>query len=438
MARRKRKRLPQSGPGVRTYVIAIPALAASLLFGVGTWATNSRLSGAVVAPGAVVIENSSKKIQHLTGGIVRRIAVTEGARVHAGDILISLDATLSNANLAIIEQNLARLYIQRARLHAEQDGTGSFTIPDAVAKFCDINADALFQDEKRLFASRREAQEGMKAQLLSRRQQLAEQISGLEVELQSFGKALALLKEDRSSAEALLSKGLMTRPRLLALQQSEADLEGQIGEKTADKAAAQAKISETNLQVLQLEQDQRKDVSEQISKSNADIAEYEQKRLATIDQIDHLDIRSPVDGTVSQLTIHSVNEVVAPGQVIMVVVPTNRQLTVETQILPSSIDQIHLGQSAKVRFTAFSQTTTPAIEGTVTRIAPDVVKDDKTGKTYYPVMIGQNISADGDLAGLALYPGMPAEVFIESEDRSVISYLMKPLTDQMQRAMREE
>jgi membrane fusion protein len=151
-----------------------------------------------------------------------------------------------------------------------------------------------------------------------------------------------------------------------------------------------------------------------------------------------LDIRSPVDGTVSQLTIHSVNEVVAPGQVIMVVVPTNRQLTVETQILPSSIDQIHLGQSAKVRFTAFSQTTTPAIEGTVTRIAPDVVKDDKTGKTYYPVMIGQNISADGDLAGLALYPGMPAEVFIESENRSVISYLMKPLTDQMQRAMREE
>ncbi len=423
------------------HITAVTALGIALVFGVGGWAMTTELSSAIVASGTVVVENNVKKIQHLTGGIVEDVLVKEGDAVKAGQILIKLDGTTVRANLSIVQNTLAQLYARRARLLAEQLGSEDFTIPEDLSQLISGTStpgEVLEQSERKLFISRKNALVGMKSQLASRKSQLVDETKGLTVQLTGIEDALKLIGEELAGLDKLYGKGLVSMQRLTELKRDRAQLEGDRGARIASRAQAAGKSSEIDLQILQLDEDRRTENATELTDVEGKIAEYEDRRVAAMDQLKRIDIRAPLDGRIYQLAVHSVNGVINPGEVLMLVVPGSDGLTVEAKIATHDIDQIRVGQSVEVRFSAFNQRTTPIVEAEVVTVAPDLVTDQRTGMTYYPLRIKPKAESLKGLKGLTLYPGMPAEVFIKIADRTVISYLAKPLTEQIQHTFRED
>jgi membrane fusion protein len=423
------------------HITAVTILGIALVVGVGGWAMTTELSSAIVASGTVVVENNVKKIQHLTGGIVEEVLVREGDTVKAGQILIKLDGTTVRANLSIVQNTLAQLYARRARLLAEQLGSEDFRIPENLNELTSGTStpgSVLEQSERKLFVSRKSALVGMKSQLASRKDQLVDETKGLTVQLAAIEDALKLIGEELTGLDKLYGKGLVSMQRLTELKRDRAQLEGDRGARLAARAQAAGKSSEIDLQILQLDEDRRTEIAKELTDVEGKIAEYEDRRIAAMDQLKRIDIRAPLDGRIYQLAVHTVNGVINPGEVLMLVVPGADGLTVEAKIATHDIDQIRLGQPVEVRFSAFNQRTTPIVEAEVVTIAPDLVTDQRTGMTYYPLRIKPKTESLAGLKGLTLYPGMPAEVFIKIADRTVISYLAKPLTEQIQHTFRED
>ncbi|MBP2234284.1 membrane fusion protein [Sinorhizobium kostiense] len=433
------KQEPSARRSLGRHMMGVSVLALALVAGVGGWAATTELSSAIVAGGVVVVDDNVKKVQHLTGGIVGELKVKEGDRVEAGQVLIRLDGTTVRANLAIVESTLAQLYARRARLQAERIGAPALEIDENLASFVSGTAAAkLIDGEKKLFANRRSALTGMKSQLASRKAQLADEIEGLTVQLKAIKDALTLIDQELAGVNSLYGRGLVPMQRLTTLKRQRAELEGDRGRHIAARAQARGKSSEIDLQILQLDEDRRSEVSKELTDVEAKIAEYEERRTATTDQLRRLDITAPLSGRVYQLAIHTVNGVINPGETLMLVVPEADDLTVEARVAPHDIDQIHVGQPVEIRFSAFNQRTTPEVEAEVVTVAPDLVTDERSGTSYYPLRIRPKPESLAKLTGLSLYPGMPAEVFIKIADRTVISYLAKPLTDQMRHAFRED
>lgn len=423
------------------HITAVTVLGIALVFGVGGWAMTTELSSAIVASGTVVVENNVKKIQHLTGGIVQEVLVKEGDAVKAGQILIKLDGTTVRANLSIVQNTLAQLYARRARLLAEQLGSDDFTIPEDLSQLisgASTPGAVLEESERKLFVSRKNALVGMKSQLASRKDQLSDETKGLTVQLAAIEDALKLIGEELAGLDKLYGKGLVSMQRLTELKRDRAQLEGDRGARLAARAQAAGKSSEIDLQILQLDEDRRTENAKELTDVEGKIAEYEDRRVAAMDQLKRIDIRAPLDGRIYQLAVHSVNGVINPGEVLMLVVPGSDGLTVEAKIATHDIDQIRVGQPVEVRFSAFNQRTTPIVDAEVVTVAPDLVTDQRTGMTYYPLRIKPKPESLKGLKGLTLYPGMPAEVFIKIADRTVISYLAKPLTEQIQHTFRED
>ncbi|WP_275791192.1 HlyD family type I secretion periplasmic adaptor subunit [Pararhizobium gei] len=423
------------------HVAAVSVLALALVFGIGGWAMTTELSSAIVAGGTVVVENNVKKIQHLTGGIVGEVLVKEGDSVSAGQVLIRLDGTTVRANLSIVQNTLAQLYARRARLLAEQTGAETFVIPEdlgALTSGSSTPGTLLEKSERKLFVSRKAGLTGMKSQLASRKGQLADETKGLTVQLEAIEDALTLIGEELAGLDKLYGQGLVSMQRLTELKRNRAQLEGERGARIASRAQAAGKSSEIDLQILQLDEDRRTEIAKELTDVEGKIAEYEDRRIAAQDQLKRLDITSPLDGRVYQLAVHTVNGVINAGEVLMLVVPGADGLTVEAKIATHDIDQVRLGQPVEVRFSAFNQRTTPIVEAEVATIAPDIVTDQRTGMTYYLLRIKPMPDSLAQLTGLSLYPGMPAEVFIKIADRTVISYLAKPLTEQLQHTFRED
>ncbi|HXV31487.1 MAG TPA: HlyD family type I secretion periplasmic adaptor subunit, partial [Sinorhizobium sp.] len=299
-------------------------------------------------------------------------------------------------------------------------------------------ATKLMDGEQKLFASRRAALLGMKGQLASRKAQLADEIEGLTVQLKAIEEALKLIAEELAGVDSLYGKGLVPMQRVTTLKRQRAELEGERGRHIASRAQARGKSSEIDLQILQLDEDRRTEVSKELTDVEAKIAEYEERRTAATDQLRRLDITAPLPGRIYQLAVHTVNGVVNAGETLMLVVPEADDLTVEARVATHDIDQIRIGQPVEIRFSAFNQRTTPEVEAEVVTVAPDLVTDERSGVSYYPLRIRPKPESLAKLNGLSLYPGMPAEVFIKIADRTVISYLTKPLSDQMRHAFRED
>jgi len=421
------------------HMTAVTLLAVALVGGIGGWAATTELSSAIVASGTVIVDSNVKKIQHLTGGIVGAVAVKEGDRVEAGQILIKLDATTVQANLSIVQNTLAQLYARRARLLAEQIAADTFSIPEKLTELTTgASAETLEASERKLFISRRNALSGMKSQLASRKSQLADENKGQTVQLAAIEDALTLINQELVGLDKLYAQGLVSMQRLTELKRNRAQLEGDRGARIAARAQAAGKASEIDLQILQLDEDRRTEIAKELTDVEGKIAEYEDRRIAAMDQMKRLDIRAPLSGRVYQLAVHTVNGVINPGETLMLVVPEADNLTIEARIATHDIDQIRLGQPVDVRFSAFNQRTTPIVVGEVATIAPDLVTDQRTGASYYALRIRPTAESLAKLQGLTLYPGMPAEVFIKIADRTVMSYLAKPLTEQIQHTFRED
>ena len=411
-----------------------------LTLGIGGWASTTEIAGAIVAPGSLVVESNVKKVQHPTGGVVGEVRVKDGDRVKAGDILVRLDDTQTRAGLAIVTKALDELAAQQARNEAERDGLPEVTFPpELMARISEPDVARVVEGERRLFENRRNAREGQSAQLRERISQLKEQIQGIEDQVNAKGLEIKLVAQELIGVRELWKKNLVQITRVTSLERDGARLEGERGSLMSNIAQTRGKITETELQIIQIDQDLRTEVSKSLGEIRGRTSEYVEKKIAAEDQLRRIDIRSPQDGVVHQLTAHTVGGVILPqGEPIMLIVPEADALTAEVKIAPQDIDQVRVGQPAVMRFPAFNQRTTPELNGEVSRISADVSQDAKSGATFYTLRLSVSEGEMKRLNGLRLLPGMPVESFIQTGERTVITYLTKPLMDQINKAWREK
>lgn len=424
---------------IRRHIIAGGAVVGILVFGLGGWASTAQIAGAIIAQGTVVVDSNVKKVQHPTGGVVGEVRVHDGDHVKAGDILIRLDETVTRANLAIVTKGLTELYARKARLAAERDGADSVTVPRELADHLnDPDVKDAMASERKLFELRRAARLGQKDQLQQRIKQLQEEITGLNAQLDAKDKETKLIDQELAGVRDLWSKNLVQLNRLTSLERDAAKIEGERGQLVASAAEAKGKISETQLQILQIDQDLSSDVAKELRETDSKIGEYVERKVTAEDQLKRTDIRAPQDGIVFQSTANTVGGVIAAGDQIMLIVPETDNLLAEVKVDPKDIDHVQLGQPVLLRFSAFDMRTTPELNGTVVRVAADTTTDQRTGVSYYLVRISMTKDEIGRLGDVKLTPGMPVEAFIQTGARTLISYLVKPLQDQLMRSFREK
>ncbi|KJF72665.1 HlyD family type I secretion periplasmic adaptor subunit [Agrobacterium arsenijevicii] len=404
----------------------------------GGWAVGTEIVGAVIAQGSLVVETSLKKVQHPVGGVVSELMVRDGDRVKAGDVVMRIDATMTRANLAIIVKSLDQFSARRARLESERDRAVSVVFPQVLLERAgDTEIAAMMNAEQHLYESRRAVRESKKRQLEQRVRQLRDEIAGMDAERAANFREQGMVDEELNRFRSLHEKGLMEKSRLSTLERQATDIEGDIGRLMAGIAGVGAKISETSLQIIQIDEQWSEEVGSDLREMDARIGEYVERRVAAEDQLKRVDIVAPQDGLVHQLAVHTVGGVIAPGEPIMMIVPEVDKLVVEAKVAPQDIDQIYYGQATNLRFSAFNQKTTPEITGTVERIAADVTVDQRTGTSYYVVRVATSPEQIKRLGEFSLMPGMPVEAFITTGQRSVLSYFLKPLLDQANRTFRE-
>jgi HlyD family secretion protein len=425
-------------PSIRRHLRAGLAGVIILAGGVGGWAATTELAGAVIGSGTLVVDTYSKKVQHPTGGVVGEVNVREGAKVKAGDVLVRLDETVTRANLLIVVKSLDELAARQTRLEAERDDRERLDFPtELTARASDPDVARVIAGEHRLFELRRTARAGKKAQLDERIGQLREQIRGLHEQIQAKDSETTFIDRELKGVRELWSKNLVQISRVTALERDAARLHGERGALVAATAESKGRITETTLQILQIDQDLRTDVGRELAEIRAKTSELVEKRVAAEDQLKRIDIRAPQDGTVQQLALHTVGGVINAGEPIMLIVPANDSLVVELRIAPHEIDRVSVGQPVLLRFTTFNQRVTPQLNGEVSQVSVDVAADQKSGANFYLVRIAVPDAEIARLGAVKLVAGMPVEAFIQTGQRTVMSYLIKPLSDQLMRAWRE-
>jgi HlyD family secretion protein len=420
------------------------AITIVLIGGVGGWATTAQLAGAVIAPGTIVVESNVKKVQHPTGGIVGEILVKEGGEVEAGQVVLRLDDTVTKATLGVVRSQLDELMAREARLFAERDDAAAIAFPaQLTGARDDASAATATAGEEKLFESRRTARTGQRAQLRERVAQLNEEIRGLSAQLAAKESELDLIGKELVGVAELYQKKLVSISRYTQLQRDQTRLQGESGQFIAQIARARGKISETELQIIQLDQDFRTDVLKHLREAQGKIAELKERVTAAEDQLKRVDLRAPQAGTVHQLAVYTVDGVIGKGEILMQIVPRADELVVEAKVAPPDIDQVAVGAKAMVRIMAGNQRTQPEVMGLLTRVSADLTREQQQPNSpqppqaYYTVRIALPPEEVARLKDIRLVPGMPAEVFIQTYARTPLQYLIKPLRDQIARTFRE-
>lgn len=423
---------------IRRYMLVGFGIIFTLVGGVGVWAAQTEIAGAVIATGVVVVESSVKKVQHPGGGVVGAIYVKDGDHVAAGDLVLRLDETITRANLQMITKQLDEIHVREARLKAERDGKDDVALPATLLDRKDEPAvQEIFQGERSLFRSRRDSREGQKAQLRERIAQLDQEFSGISGQIAAKKREIDLIGQQIADLETLEAKQLVTTATMVAHRRDAARLEGEHGQLTASAAQVRGKVTEIELQLLRIDQDARTEVVQELREIQSRAAELVERKVAAEDQLKRVELRAPQSGTVHQLAVHTVGGVVTPGEPVMLIVPDGDKLIIEAKVSPRDIDQILMSHTALIRLAAFNQRTTPELIGSLKSIAADLTQDQRTGDAYYLARIDIADSELERLGGKKLVPGMPAEIMIRTHERTALSYFVKPLKDQIARAFRE-
>jgi HlyD family secretion protein len=424
---------------IRTHLMVGLVLVIVLAGGFGGWASTVPISGALIAPGAVVVESNVKKVQHPTGGVVGEVRVRDGDLVKAGDIVVRLDETVVKASLAIVVKTLNGLWARAARLEAEQRGLDAIRFPSMLTdRADDPDVRDVLASETKLFEVRVNGRAGQKAQLRERVMQLNEEIGGLSAQEKAKDKEIALVEKELIGVRELYDKHLVQLTRLTTLERDAARLSGERAQYIASRAQAKGKITETELQIIQVDKDMISEVSKDLRETNDKTGEFVERKVTAEDQLRRIDIRAPQDGMVLQSTVHTVGGVITAGDAIMMIVPQADDLSVEAKVNPQDIDKLQIGQKTLLRLSAFNQRTTPELNGVVTRVSPDVTTDQRTGQSYYTIRVSMPREEVARLGDSKLIPGMPVEAFVQTGDRTMLSYLIKPLSDQLMRSFREK
>jgi HlyD family secretion protein len=426
-------------PSIRLHLIVGLVVVVLLAGGLGGWASTAEISGALIAPGSIVVESNVKKVQHPTGGVVGEVRVHDGDLVKSGDILVRLDDTVTKASLAIVTKSLNALWARAARLEAEQRGRDKVTFPpELLQRKDDPDAQEVMASEAKLFEVRTNGRTGQKAQLRERVTQLKEEISGLEAQEKSKDQEIALVEKELVGVKSLYDQHLVQLTRLTTLQRDSARLAGERAQYVSSIAQAKGKITEIELQIIQVDKDMVSEVSKDLRETNDKIGEFVERKVTAEDQLRRTDMRAPQDGMVLQSTVHTVGGVVTAGDTLMLIVPQGDDLQVEAKVNPQDIDKLQIGQKTVLRMSAFNQRTTPELNGVVIRVSPDVTTDQRTGQAYYTIRVSMPPEEVARLGDVKLIPGMPVEAFVQTGDRTMLSYLIKPLNDQLMRAFREK
>lgn len=411
-----------------------------LFGGFVVWGIMTQIAGAIISPGRIEVDQNRQIVQHQMGGTVAQISVGEGDLVQAGDVLLRLDDQQLQSQLAIAEAQLFELMARRGRLTAERDGANSVTFDDALLDEGKTNPDIkeLTQGQANLFFARRDSVSRETEQLGKRVSQIGNQITGINAQETSFATQLELIKKELNAQQTLLERGLAQTGTVLALQRQAASMRGQLGELAANKAQAEGRITEVDLEVLKLASGRREEAISQLRDLRYHELELVEQRGALKLEIMQVDIRAPVSGIVYGMRVQTMRSVIRPAEPVLYLIPQDRPLLIVARIDPIHIDQIIMGQKVNLRFSALDQRSTPELVGHVTLISADAFEDDGLGVTYYRAEIALDLGEISKLnEGDTLIPGMPVEAFIRTADRSPIAYLIKPLADYFNRAFRE-
>ncbi|MBQ0749757.1 MAG: HlyD family type I secretion periplasmic adaptor subunit [Roseovarius sp.] len=411
-----------------------------LVGGFGTWATFTQISGAIIAPGRIEVDQNRQVVQHPDGGVVSAIEVKEGDKVSIGQVLIRLDPTDLQSELSIIENQLAELMARRGRLEAERDGRDTLKFDPLLIEISAQNSDAadLMTGQKTLFEAREQTVAAEIDQLDKRRGQISNQIDGIEAQQVALARQLELIEMELTDQQSLLDRGLAQATRVLGLQREQARLSGTMGDLAAQKAEAEGRITEIEISILKLGTDRREEAITTLRDLQFRELELREQRRALIEQMGRLDIPAPVSGVVYNLQVFALRSVIRPADPVLFIVPQDRPLVINARVDSIHVDKLFVGQDVTLRFSALDQRTTPELFGQVTQISADAFEDEATRASYYRAEI---VLSEGEQArlpeGSTLIPGMPVEAFIRTADRTPLAYLVKPFTDYLAKAFRE-
>ncbi len=408
-----------------------------LVGGFGTWAVMAEISGAVITTGQIEVDRNRQVIQHQDGGIVEEILVDEGDVVEAGDALIRLDSSIISSELAVVEGQLYEILARRGRLEAERDGLEEIVF-DPLLNEGGEEAQDLMRGQERLFAARQESIQRATEQLTQQRAQIERQLEGIEAQREALVTQQAIAAEELADQISLRDRGLTQEARVTALQREAADLLGRLGELSSSEAQAQERMTEIEIQILGLDTTQREESITRLRDLQFNQLDLSEQRRTLRFQLERLDIKAPVSGIVYGLQVFTPQSVIRPADPVMFLVPQDRPLVIATQVQPTDIDQLFVGQDVTLRFSAFDQRRTPELKGRVTLISADSFQDEGSSLSYYRAEVEMKEGEAERLPeGMTLIPGMPVEAFVRTAERSPLNYLVKPLADYFAKAFRE-
>lgn len=438
-------RMPAACPDEPPYptsckrTIAFGWIVIGILFGgFGTWAGVAPLSSAAIAPGTVVVDSNRKSVQHLEGGVIREILVRDGDLVEAGQILLRLDGANVRAAIASLQPMLATNQAYKARLLAEREELDEIAFPEDLAAEAEANPATaqILAGQRRIFETRRNALAGEKALNANRLAQSRQRLDGLERQFEVKRRELALMRKELSDQQILLRSGYTTKRRVASAERTVQQLESEYADLQSKVEESKVLVERYELEDKQIDKNFVEQVENELYQVDHESYQLLERMRAIQDQHGRLDLRAPVSGVVVNMVAHTVGGVVAPGNPILDIVPKNDELMIEAQVRPADIDGVRSGLSADVRFPAFNSTDIPRLTGTVTRVSADRLTS-SSGSPHYLVRLRVSEEELANLGGLSLIPGMPAEVLIKKNDRTLLHYLLSPVTHGIWTAFRE-
>ncbi|MDB6452594.1 HlyD family type I secretion periplasmic adaptor subunit [Falsirhodobacter sp. 20TX0035] len=424
--------------GTRTPLILGFATIAVLFGGFGLWSVATKLDGAVIAAGQVQVQDRRQVVQHPDGGVVEEILVKEGDSVAAGDLLLRLDGSDLQSELAIVEGQLFEILARRGRLEAERDDAPDVVFPDLLLAEAATRPEIVSQmtGQQTLFDARRETMEQEIAQIGRRSAQVTSQIEGVDAQLAALVTQRDLIAQELDVQKILLKQGLTQLSRVLSLEREEARLAGEAGDLTAQRAEAESRRTENDLEVLRLQKTRREEAITQLREFGYQELELVERRRALTQKLSRLDIRAPVAGIVLDMATTTPRSVLKAADPALYLVPQDRPLIIMAQVSPIDVDDVRAGQGVQLVFSAFPSRTTPHLEAQVVTVSADALQNQETGQQYYRVEVQPLPQELARLDGLTLVPGMPVETYIRTGEQTPLAYLTQPLMVYFSKAMR--
>lgn len=429
---------PPVGERLRKRTRSAFVLIGILLMGMLSLATVAQIGGAVIASGEVAVASSVKTITHPTGGILTSMAVREGDHVAQGQILMRFDTGVSRIGSESASTGLEQLLARRARLESEQLGASALHFPAQLTQSDAPDIQQIMRRETELFRLRRAQRDGASDLLTERVRQYDEQIRGLQAQIIAIEEQLELIEPELAGLRRLYERQLVTINRLNQMERTAVQFRGSKAALQSNIAEVRARISETREQIANLSIVQRSEAAGELATVSAQLNEQQVRLASASEAYQRSVIRAPQSGTVDRIAFTTVGSAVPANQPILELVPDRDDLVIEGRVRPQDIDRLHVDQDARITFSGLNRQTTPDVAGKVTFISPDIARDDRNGLPYYRIRVRLNPKSRGSAQAIRLRPGMPAEIFVQTGDRSVLSFLIKPLIDQIRYALRDE